>query len=316
MIKMCPDWQIGLRASLLLSWGMLGFGQAASAQHYLDYYSVKNAGAMSLDWRAFYESAMRETRSVRANYRHVLDLPYGTERKQALDLYLPKRADRPAPIVLFIHGGSFLEGDRADYGFVARPFLEQGAIVAVMSYRLTESGARFPAQLDDAKNAVRWLHANGSRYGGDISTIIVVGHSAGAILAAELGVDRSWMPLADVPKEAIRAIVGISGKYRLGPGERLFGNYVPDADAERLASPILHIDDPAPLFVLGVGSTETAYLNPTIRFFETLQDHGVGASLYVANGRNHQEILNEFADRSSPLIAELAPLLGSAPTRR
>ena len=316
MIRMCQDRRIGWATGLLLAAAMLGFGQAALAQHYLDYYSVKNSAAMSLDWRAFYESAAQETRVVRGNYRHVLDLPYGVDRKQALDLYLPKRTDRPTPIVLFIHGGSFLEGDRADYGFVARPFLEQGAIVAVMSYRLTGSGARFPAQLDDAKNAVRWLHANGSRYGGDSSTIIVAGHSAGAILAAELGVDRSWMPSAGVPKEAIRAIVGISGKYRLGPGERLFSNYVPDAKAERLASPILHIDDPAPLFVLGVGSTETAYLDPTIRFFETLQDHGVGASLYVANGRNHQEILNEFADRSSPLIAELAPLLRSAPTRR
>lgn len=296
-------------AALLCLLAPLSVAGPAAAQPYLDYYSVQHADRMTLDWKSFYERANRDTGAVRAQFPHRLGLKYGTHPKQALDLYLPAKLVSNAPVVLFIHGGSFLEGDRSDYGFVARSFLSEGAIVAVMSYRLTGDGVHFPAQLDDVKTAMAWLYAHAAEHGGNPENMILSGHSAGAILAAGAGVDRAWMDEVGMPRDALKAIVGISGKYRLGPGEKLFANYVPDATSERLASPILQIGDPAPLFLLGVGSTETAYLDPTIHFFRTLRDHEICASLYVAADRDHQQILEEFAQQSSPLMADIRPLL-------
>ena len=64
-------------------------------------------------------------------------------------------------------------------------------ITAVASYRLTGSGAHYPDQPDDVKSTVKWLFENISQYGGNPENIYVGGHSAGAILSADIGVDLS-----------------------------------------------------------------------------------------------------------------------------
>jgi hypothetical protein len=298
----------GWRALGLLACS-LAMTPPAFAQAYLVYYSVRNADQMTLDWKAFYQRANRKTAATRNQFPHFLDLKYGNHPKQALDLYLPRTDVQDAPVVLFIHGGSLLEGDRSDNGYIASSLLAEGAVVAVMSYRLTGDGVSFPAQLDDIKAATGWLHEHVAHYGGDPDNISLSGHSAGAVLAAEAGVVRTWMDEAGIPRPALRAVVAISGKYRLGPKEKHFANYVTSHEAERLASPILQIGDPAPMLFLAVGSTETAYLDPTIRFFETLQDHDVDTSLYVAGNRDHQQILDEYAQHGSPLVTQMRPLL-------
>jgi hypothetical protein len=116
-------------AALVLRWSAAT--TPAFAQPYLDYYLVRHADRMTLDWKAFYERVNRGAEAVRRTYPHALGLKYGDHAKQALDLYLPSHDLRDAPVVLFIHGGSFMEGDRSDYGYVARALLAERAIVAV-----------------------------------------------------------------------------------------------------------------------------------------------------------------------------------------
>jgi arylformamidase len=90
-----------------------------------------------------------------------------------------------ASTFLFLHGGAFREGDRAQYGYVAKSFVEQGILVAVATYQLTGEGFIDPDQVEDVKLAVSWLHQHIAHYGGDGMRIYVGGHSSGAILAAD-----------------------------------------------------------------------------------------------------------------------------------
>jgi acetyl esterase/lipase len=109
----------------------------ASAQDWHTYATVRNPGQYAIDWRAFYERAQALTDAARAALPNRLDIPYGDDPKQRLDLYMPKGTVSRAPVFLFIHGGGFVEGDRRQYGFVATPLAAHGIITAVMSYRLS-----------------------------------------------------------------------------------------------------------------------------------------------------------------------------------
>lgn len=114
------------------------------------------------------------------------DLSYASQSTaQKLDIYLPSTGNAPFPLVIFIHGGAFLYGDKANvegHTFL----LEMGYAVASINYRLSEE-AKFPTLIRDAKAAVRWLRANASEYGLDPERFAAWGSSAGGYLVAMLG---------------------------------------------------------------------------------------------------------------------------------
>jgi len=119
----------------------------------------------------------------------VANLAYASQSEaQRLDLYLPPDAEPPLPLVVFIHGGAWMAGDkRNDYAAGVVPlFVGEGYAVASINYRLSAE-AVFPAQLLDVKAAIRWLRANAAAYGIDPDRIAAAGESAGAHLAALLG---------------------------------------------------------------------------------------------------------------------------------
>lgn len=112
-----------------------------------------------------------------------------------LDLYLPSTGAAPHPCVVRIHGGGWQSGSRYPLPSFGVRLLERGIAVASVSYRLTSQAGQFggepviyPAQIHDVKGAVRWLRANAATYGLDPERFGAWGTSAGAHLAALLGV--------------------------------------------------------------------------------------------------------------------------------
>jgi acetyl esterase/lipase len=123
--------------------------------------------------------------------RSELELPYAAtdNPRQRLDLYLPKspEGDKPLPLVVFIHGGGWQNGDKQSGAIGAIPLVQSGQYAAAsIGYRLTGE-AMWPAQIHDCKAAIRWLRAHAKKYNLDPEKIGVVGSSAGGHLAAMLG---------------------------------------------------------------------------------------------------------------------------------
>jgi acetyl esterase/lipase len=144
---------------------------------------------------------------------------------QRLDVYVPS-GPAPYPVVVFIHGGAWMSGDkRAEYAAGTIPILlDAGYAVASINYRLS-SEAIFPAQLLDAKAAIRWLRAHADDYGLDPSRFAAAGESAGAHLAALLGTSTDEASLddpalgnADV-SSAVQAVVDFYGPVDLAVSE-------------------------------------------------------------------------------------------------
>jgi acetyl esterase/lipase len=121
-----------------------------------------------------------------------LDIPYATiSNAQKLDIYLPEKGNGPFPVILSIHGGAWLAGDKRD-GQVT-PMLEglkRGYAVVSVNYRLTRE-AKWPAQIHDCKGAVRWIRAHAKEYKLNSDKIAAWGGSAGGHLSAMLGTSGS-----------------------------------------------------------------------------------------------------------------------------
>jgi acetyl esterase/lipase len=160
--------------------------------------AARNSGMEAND---YLESIFTSRKGViPATYsRKWLDLAYADHSpSQKLDIYLPDEGKGPFPVIIAIHGGSFVQGDKRDFQIV--PMLEAlkhtYAVVAV-NYRLSQE-AKFPSQIHDIKAAVRWIRANGGNYALNQNKIAVWGDSAGGNLAALAGTSEGVRELEDM----------------------------------------------------------------------------------------------------------------------
>jgi acetyl esterase/lipase len=131
--------------------------------------------------------------------RKYLDIPYAnTSSAQKLDIYLPDEGEGPFPVIVSIHGGAFMGGDK--YDGQVNPMLEglkRGYAVVSVNYRLSWE-ALFPALVQDIKAAVRWIRANAARYQFDEGKIAAWGRSAGGYLSTMLGTSAGVKELEDL----------------------------------------------------------------------------------------------------------------------
>lgn len=155
------------------------------------------------------EAMVARTAEVRAAYPHLLCVAYGPAPRHTLDLYLPRSA--PAgPVLVFLHGGGFRGGETGQVGDHGLPYLQAGAIFVAMGYRLAPD-ARFPESAADVERGLLTVCDEVRLRGGDPGRIHLAGHSAGAVLAAQVGLRRS----PGLDPDLVKGLVLISGTYDL-----------------------------------------------------------------------------------------------------
>ena len=154
--------------------------------------------------------------------QETLDIRYGDDSDaQALDVFAPKDAAN-RPVVLFVHGGAWLFGDKDMLGLyrgVGRFFARHGAVAVCINYRLAPE-AKHPDQVMDVARAFAWTRAHARAYGGDPDRILLCGHSAGGHLAALLATDETYLKnpqlgLTDKDGAALKGVMAASGIYRI-----------------------------------------------------------------------------------------------------
>jgi acetyl esterase/lipase len=144
---------------------------------------------------------------------------YGPLARQVLDVYRPAsgKGDEGGPIAVFIYGGGWRSGERGTYGFVGAALAARGITTVIPDYRLYPD-VMFPAFIEDAGRAYAWTSANLARSGGKRRPIVLVGHSAGAHIAALLALDARRLADAGVGSEDRPAgLVGLAGPYAFDP---------------------------------------------------------------------------------------------------
>jgi acetyl esterase/lipase len=122
---------------------------------------------------------------ARGDIASTKDLAYGSDAKQKLDVYAPVKAVKGRPVVVYVHGGGLVRGDKDEEGTqglinsnVPVYFAHHGMIGVSINYRLVP-GVQYPGGGEDLASAVKWIRAHIAQYGGNPNQIFVIGHSAG-----------------------------------------------------------------------------------------------------------------------------------------
>lgn len=237
--------------------------------------------------------------------REELNVVYGHAGGEdlQLDLFVPKDAPRPFPAVVVLHGGGWAKGSHEVHRPLAAAFASQGYVAASVGYRLAPRH-KYPAQIHDAKCAVRWLRANAERYQIDSERIAALGFSAGAHLALLLGLTEAKDGLegdGGNPEQSsrVQAVVNISGPTDLtqplwpevtraafvdfigGSRDQLPGTY-------RAASPVAYIRRGAPPVLTIHGTADSVVPYEQAQLLHTaLRKAKINSRLTPVHGKDH-----------------------------
>jgi acetyl esterase/lipase len=198
-------------------------------------------------------------------YRRSVDHAYGPDPRQRLDVYVPKEPHAAAmkthaaamPLVVFWHGGRWSSGDKAGYRFVGSALAELGVAAMVANYRYYPQ-VKLAGFMDDAARAVSWAVAHAREFGADPGRLYLMGHSAGAHIAALLSLDPRYLGALGASAPPIAGVIGLSGPYDFLPLRKpdvqdMFG----PPELYPLSQPINFVHRGAPRMLLIHGAKDT-----------------------------------------------------------
>jgi acetyl esterase/lipase len=244
-----------------------------------------------------------------AHRRHP-NISYGADPQHRLDVYVPDRVSAaPRPLVVFWHGGRWRFGDKADYRFVGAALAELGYVAVLPNYR-HYPGVKMPGFMDDAARAGEWAAGHAGEFGAEPGRLYLMGHSAGAHMAALVALDPRYFSAAGRPGPSIAGVIGLSGAYDFLPlleadVQDMFGppqNY-PDSQ------PINFVRSDAPPMLLVHGlMDETVRPKNSSNLAAALRARGVPVTLKLYPTLVHADTvaaLSVLARRRAPTLADI-----------
>jgi len=228
------------------------------------------------------------------------DISYGAEPSQKFDIYVPKNANAKLPLIIFVHGGAWIAGDKSDVSAIAKFLANQGFVVINMNYRLLPTFT-YPAPLEDMQMVLQWAKQNSEQYKIDTAHIGMSGHSAGGHLVAlyALTQDKDYIINgSELPK--IYAVAPMAGGYTLEgieitwKRENTIIAWLKTADPQSLGLPVYQIDSSDHVTFLIVYGDQDTNSPPTqsTTFYDALNAEGIPAELKMYSGRNHLTLIS------------------------
>jgi acetyl esterase/lipase len=254
------------------------------------------------------------TAAFAAELRIDRDLAYvePQERRRSLDVYTSTES-KNRPVVVWIHGGGWQRGDKSDIAAKPWAFVERGFVFVAINYRFVPNVTMKQIAQDVAK-AVRWSHDHAKSYGGDPETMFVMGHSAGASLTALVCTDERYLKAEGLPLSILKGCVPVDGdaydvRMQIGTvaeprRKESFEMKFGDSESQKDLSAVTYIakgKNIPPFLILRVadpkgmamqrGKTGSPCCPETdvqsARLVEALEQAGVPAKVYAAEGKNH-----------------------------
>ena len=248
-----------------------------------------------------------------ANSRHdpVATLSYGSHPGQTVQVYVPTARNDLAdlPVLLFFHGGAWMQGGLSWLRFMAPAVTSLPAIFVAATYRLAPEN-RWPTQYEDACTAISYVHQEIERFGGSRDRFIVGGHSAGGHLAALAALKKGTPPL--------RACLPVSSPLDLRYGNvsleseegRVYKYLLADRSQDADASPMAFVEGADLPFHLVWGEQDFARIQRSnSAFSDALRGQSFGASHQIVPGASHFDTHLMLSDRRNPWYDRVATLL-------
>jgi acetyl esterase/lipase len=223
----------------------------------------------------------------------IEDVAFGDEDWQKLDVYPQSKI---APVVVFIHGGSWRHGRKDQYRFAADAFYRQGYTVVLPDYiKHPDHRAKYPSFAIDGAKAIAWVKKNITKYNGDADNLFVVGHSAGAHTTLMLATDKQFLNAEGLEPADLNGVIGIAGPYSFIPDwevtQAVFGppaNYV-------LMDALNYVDgdEPSTLLLHSSGDEQVGQYNQE-KMQNALRNQGVDIEAVLYSKPGHIDMVTHL----------------------
>ena len=173
--------------------------------------SVEYARLLYRDFRIYDVGSYALNRlTPRKGYSVQENVAYGLRARHRLDLFRTQTPREHRPLIVFVHGGAWMHGDKKDYRFIGEAFAKEGFDVAVINYHLAPEHI-FPASIDDLSLALNYLNVHQLKYQISTEKVVLMGHSAGAFNVVSALYHPK--PYEIQCRSQITAIIGLAGPY-------------------------------------------------------------------------------------------------------
>ncbi|KJS36975.1 MAG: hypothetical protein VR70_13305 [Rhodospirillaceae bacterium BRH_c57] len=278
----------------------------------MDHEAEYNARATIPDHPAIFEDWARRSQAVRDKCTDCLDISYGPGPRETLDFFPAMTPD--APLAVYLHGGYWQWNDKSGFSFLAESLVRAGFSTAIVNYPLAPD-ATVPDMVEALRRAIACLWRGAERrLRGDPGRIHLIGHSAGAHLAASL-LTTDWPRWeGGLPADIIKGTLAISGIYDLRPLVPTTMNEALglDDDSAAAVSPLFAEPRSKAPLVLAVGGFESAeFHRQTAELANAWAAKGVQVATMSQTRHNHLTILEDLADPHGPLLKVLTDMAGT-----
>jgi acetyl esterase/lipase len=233
-------------------------------------------------------------------------LQFDPKHELSLDIYRPQGAKSAAPVVVFFYGGSWHDGNRAYYRFVGEALSRRGMLVIIPDYRKAPANI-FPAFMEDGAAATAWTRAHAREFGGDPARIFLMGHSAGAHIAALLATDQRYLEKWQMQPRDLAGVIGLAGPYDFLPITEPRIKEVFGSEANwPMSQPVNFVDgDEPPFLLLHGGSDRRVWQRNSEQLASRLNAAGEAVTLRIIPHTGHVGLVNGFlSPRFSPVLEQ------------
>jgi len=260
------------------------------------------------------------------------DIPYAepANERQKLDVYAPENA-KDLPVVFWIHGGGWQTGDKSSVQGKPKAFVDQGFVFVSTNYRLLPD-VDMGTIIRDVAKSIHWVHDHIAEYGGDPNRLLVMGHSAGAQLAALISIDERYLKAEGLSLAIIKGCVPVDGdtydvpaiietaetrrkvhgqpQAKFGHREK-FGN---DPEKHRDFSAVTHVakDKSIPPFLILHVAEHPDTTAQAQRLGAVLKDAGIPVTVFGAKETTHNKINENLGLPDDPSTKALFEFVGEA----
>ena len=237
--------------------------------------------------------------------------------RHILDVFYPERSvyHEPCPVLVFIHGGTWVYGSKDPYAVFGRNLNHYGIVVVNINYRLGNV-VNFKKMAMDCAKAVKWVKENVHLYGGNPFAITVSGHSAGGHLGALIALDNGYFNTLGVDNPIAKALLIDAFGLNIGGmikkhGEMFLGHieaiFTSDPETWKTASPLNYITyRKIPFLILTGGRSYPILIYDNKHFAEKLKKVNDDVAIYEIAGKSHLEMITQFQKKDTDILKKVA----------
>jgi acetyl esterase/lipase len=255
------------------------------------------------------------------SYKSFKNISYANtpsvKKETLLDVFAPKDRSALKEVFIFIHGGSWVSGNKNTYHFLGKKMAAKGKVAVIINYPLAHAASISQIEMSCAQ-AVKWCYEHIEEYGGNKNKIFVSGHSAGGHLAAMLSVNNNLFDSLGI-KNPVKGCVLIDafgldmftylGHITYSPNGLFFKIFSGKSQTWKLHSPIYHIENKTPFLIYVGGKTFPAIKSSNADFNAKLKKKNINSEFKEIKNRGHIAMIFQLYFRRNKMYGEILELM-------